>query len=209
MYSRQESRGLHRSGNFTGRKRRMPLRYSYPGGGGEDWPLFLFSYSTLCACLHLQILVLELNDEAAEQTVEAKVVDLLQGQEGFRWKVRTLVQSLGGFFSCVLYLLVHATIVPSHCGNGLSVTPLSQQISQWVSQSGLFSAAAQGHTRLDVREEPVLFPPGFQPFALVQCQPPAVVTALNLHSEWKLVAFGTSHGFGLYDYQQKNTILVK
>uniref|UniRef100_A0AAQ5Z229 LLGL scribble cell polarity complex component 2 n=1 Tax=Amphiprion ocellaris TaxID=80972 RepID=A0AAQ5Z229_AMPOC len=99
-----------------------------------------------------QILVLELNDEAAEQTVEAKVVDLLQGQEGFRWK---------------------------------------------------------GHTRLDVREEPVLFPPGFQPFALVQCQPPAVVTALTLHSEWKLVAFGTSHGFGLYDYQQKNTVLIK
>ncbi|XP_044193397.1 LLGL scribble cell polarity complex component 2 isoform X2 [Thunnus albacares] len=99
-----------------------------------------------------QILVLELNDEAAEQTVEAKVVDLLQGQEGFRWK---------------------------------------------------------GHTRLDVREEPVLFPAGFQPFALVQCQPPAVVTALNLHSEWKLIAFGTSHGFGLYDYQQKNNVLIK
>uniref|UniRef100_A0A673A2F8 LLGL scribble cell polarity complex component 2 n=1 Tax=Sphaeramia orbicularis TaxID=375764 RepID=A0A673A2F8_9TELE len=99
-----------------------------------------------------QILVMELNDEAAEQTVEAKVVDLLQGQEGFRWK---------------------------------------------------------GHTRLDVREEPVLFPPGFQPFALVQCQPPAVVTALNLHSEWKLVAFGTSHGFGLFDYQQKNNVFVK
>uniref|UniRef100_A0A7N8X0R5 LLGL scribble cell polarity complex component 2 n=1 Tax=Mastacembelus armatus TaxID=205130 RepID=A0A7N8X0R5_9TELE len=99
-----------------------------------------------------QILVLELNDEAAEQTVEAKVVDLLQGQEGFRWK---------------------------------------------------------GHTQLDVREEPVLFPPGFQPFALVQCQPPAVVTALTLHSEWKLVAFGTSHGFGVYDYQQKNSVLIK
>uniref|UniRef100_A0A3Q1KFJ1 LLGL scribble cell polarity complex component 2 n=1 Tax=Anabas testudineus TaxID=64144 RepID=A0A3Q1KFJ1_ANATE len=99
-----------------------------------------------------QILVLELNDETAEQTVEAKVVDLLQGQEGFRWK---------------------------------------------------------GHTRLDVREDPVLFPPGFQPFALVQCQPPAVVTALTLHSEWKLVAFGTSHGFGLYDYQQKNNVLIK
>uniref|UniRef100_A0A3B5MK30 Lethal giant larvae homologue 2 domain-containing protein n=1 Tax=Xiphophorus couchianus TaxID=32473 RepID=A0A3B5MK30_9TELE len=99
-----------------------------------------------------QILMLELNDEAAEQTVEAKVVDLLQGQEGFRWK---------------------------------------------------------GHTQLDVREEPVLFPPGFQPFTVVQCQPPAVVTALNLHSEWKLVAFGTSHGFGVYDYLQKNTVLVK
>lgn len=99
-----------------------------------------------------QILVLELNDEAAEQTVEATVVDLLHGQEGFRWK---------------------------------------------------------GQARLDVREEPVLFPPGFQPFALVQCQPPAVVTAIALHSEWKVVAFGTSHGFGLYDYQQKNNILVK
>uniref|UniRef100_A0A674MTX8 LLGL scribble cell polarity complex component 2 n=1 Tax=Takifugu rubripes TaxID=31033 RepID=A0A674MTX8_TAKRU len=99
-----------------------------------------------------QILVLELNDEAAEQTVEAKIVDLLQGQEGFRWK---------------------------------------------------------GHTRLDMREEPVLSPPGFQPFCLVQCQPPAVVTALTLHSEWKLVAFGTSHGFGLFDYQQKNTVFVK
>ncbi|KAM9425929.1 LLGL scribble cell polarity complex component 2 isoform 2-T3 [Pholidichthys leucotaenia] len=99
-----------------------------------------------------QILVLELNDEAAEQIVEAKVVDLLQGQEGFRWK---------------------------------------------------------GHTQLDVRAEPVSFPAGFQPFTLVQCQPPAVVTALTLHSEWKLVAFGTSHGFGLYDYQQKNNVLVK
>lgn len=32
--------------------------------------------------------MLELNDEAVEQTVEAKVVDLLQGQEGFRWKVK-------------------------------------------------------------------------------------------------------------------------
>uniref|UniRef100_A0A8C8HFB6 Lethal giant larvae homologue 2 domain-containing protein n=1 Tax=Oncorhynchus tshawytscha TaxID=74940 RepID=A0A8C8HFB6_ONCTS len=99
-----------------------------------------------------QILVLELNDEAAEQTVEATVADLLQGQESFRWK---------------------------------------------------------GHTRLEVREEPVTFPPGFQPFSLVQCQPPAVVTALTLHSEWKLVTFGTSHGFGLYDYQQKSNVLVR
>ncbi|KAI5103352.1 lethal(2) giant larvae protein-like 2, partial [Silurus meridionalis] len=99
-----------------------------------------------------QILVLEMNDEAAEQTVEATVVDLLQGQEGFRWK---------------------------------------------------------GQARLDLRDEPVIFPPGFQPFALVQCQPPAVVTAIALHSEWKLVAFGTSHGFGVYDYQQKNNVLVK
>ncbi|KAG5262312.1 hypothetical protein AALO_G00273810 [Alosa alosa] len=99
-----------------------------------------------------QILVLELNDENAEQVVPATVVDLLQGQDGFRWK---------------------------------------------------------GHARLDVREEPVSFPPGFQPFALVQCQPPAVVTAIALHSEWKLVAFGTSHGFGVYDYQQRSSVLAR
>uniref|UniRef100_A0A4W4EIQ9 LLGL scribble cell polarity complex component 2 n=1 Tax=Electrophorus electricus TaxID=8005 RepID=A0A4W4EIQ9_ELEEL len=93
-----------------------------------------------------------MNDELACQTVESTVVDLLQGQEGFRWK---------------------------------------------------------GQARLDLRQEPVNFPPGFQPFTLVQCQPPAVVTAIALHSEWKLVAFGTSHGFGVYDYQQKSNVLVK
>ena len=67
----------------------------------------------------------------------------------------------------------------------------------------------QGHTRLDVKEEPVLFPAGFQPCCLVQCQPPAVVTALTLHSDWRLLAFGTSHGFGLHDYQQRNIVLVR
>lgn len=49
-----------------------------------------WSFKSLLAylpCCSLQILVLELNDEAAEQMVEAKIVDLLQGQEGFRWKV--------------------------------------------------------------------------------------------------------------------------
>lgn len=49
---------------------------------------YFLIYSTVF-CSPLQILVLELNDETAEQTVEAKVVDLLQGQEGFRWKVRS------------------------------------------------------------------------------------------------------------------------
>ncbi|KAK1162162.1 LLGL scribble cell polarity complex component 2-like isoform X1 [Acipenser oxyrinchus oxyrinchus] len=99
-----------------------------------------------------QVLVMELNDEDADQVVDSSLVDLLQDQEGFRWK---------------------------------------------------------GHTQLIAREEAVHFPHGFQPFSLVQCQPPAVVTSLILHSEWKLVAFGTSHGFGLYDYQQKNNVLVR
>ncbi|KAM4691391.1 LLGL scribble cell polarity complex component 2 [Rhinophrynus dorsalis] len=99
-----------------------------------------------------QVLVLELNDEAADLVVDQTLVDLLQEQEGYRWK---------------------------------------------------------GHEQLRARQDPVRFPPGFQPFALVQCQPPAVVTCVALHSEWRLLAFGTSHGFGLYDYQQKRQVMVK
>ncbi|XP_067403662.1 LLGL scribble cell polarity complex component 2 isoform X2 [Emydura macquarii macquarii] len=99
-----------------------------------------------------QVLVMELNDEESEHVVDHAEADLLQDQEGYRWK---------------------------------------------------------GHERLKAREEPVRFEPGFQPFVLVQCQPPAVVTSLALHSEWKLVAFGTSHGFGLFDHQQKRLVFVK
>ncbi|XP_066471976.1 LLGL scribble cell polarity complex component 2 isoform X2 [Tiliqua scincoides] len=99
-----------------------------------------------------QILVMELNDEEAEQVIDHAEADLLQDQEGYRWK---------------------------------------------------------GHERLKTRDGPVRFEPGFQPFVLIQCQPPAVVTSLALHSEWKLVAFGTSHGFGLFDHQQKRLVFVK
>ncbi|XP_027423751.1 LLGL scribble cell polarity complex component 2 isoform X2 [Zalophus californianus] len=99
-----------------------------------------------------KVLVLELNDEEAEHAVEQVEADLLQDQEGYRWK---------------------------------------------------------GHERLCARPGPVHFEPGFQPFVLVQCQPPAVVTSLALHSEWRLVAFGTSHGFGLFDHQQRQQVFVK
>ncbi|XP_064378656.1 LLGL scribble cell polarity complex component 2 isoform X3 [Dromaius novaehollandiae] len=99
-----------------------------------------------------QVLVMELNDEDAEHVVDHAEADLLQDQEGYRWK---------------------------------------------------------GHEKLKTRDGPVRFEAGFQPFVLVQCQPPAVVTSLALHSEWKLVAFGTSHGFGLFDNQQKRLVFVK
>ncbi|KFO13353.1 Lethal(2) giant larvae protein 2, partial [Balearica regulorum gibbericeps] len=99
-----------------------------------------------------QVLVMELNDEDAEHVVDHAEADLLQDQEGYRWK---------------------------------------------------------GHEKLKTRDGAVRFEAGFQPFVLVQCQPPAVVTSLALHSEWKLVAFGTSHGFGLFDHQQKRLVFVK
>ncbi|XP_063562164.1 LLGL scribble cell polarity complex component 2 isoform X2 [Gorilla gorilla gorilla] len=116
--------------------------------------IFLCKYSGYLAVAGTagQVLVLELNDEAAEQAVEQVEADLLQDQEGYRWK---------------------------------------------------------GHERLAARSGPVHFEPGFQPFVLVQCQPPAVVTSLALHSEWRLVAFGTSHGFGLFDHQQRRQVFVK
>ncbi|XP_054565534.1 LLGL scribble cell polarity complex component 2 isoform X4 [Eptesicus fuscus] len=116
--------------------------------------IFLCKYSGYLAVAGTagQVLVLELNDEEAEHVVEQAEADLLQGQEGYRWK---------------------------------------------------------GHERLCARPGPVRFEPGFQPFVLVQCQPPAVVTSLALHSEWRLVAFGTSHGFGLFDHQQRRQVFVK
>ncbi|XP_003217256.1 LLGL scribble cell polarity complex component 2 isoform X1 [Anolis carolinensis] len=116
--------------------------------------IFLCKYSGYLAVAGTagQVLVLELNDEEADQVIDRTEADLLQDQEGYKWK---------------------------------------------------------GHERLKTRDGPVRFEPGFQPFVLVQCQPPAVVTSLALHSEWKLVAFGTSHGFGLFDHQQKQLVFVK
>ncbi|KAJ6655973.1 hypothetical protein lerEdw1_004558 [Lerista edwardsae] len=67
----------------------------------------------------------------------------------------------------------------------------------------------KGHDRLAPKNGAIPFSPGFQPSALVQCMPPAAVTAVTLHAEWNLVAFGTSHGFGLYDYYRRNAVLAR
>lgn len=67
----------------------------------------------------------------------------------------------------------------------------------------------KGHDRLEPRLSPAPFPPGFQPLVLVQCMPPASVTAVTLHAEWNLISFGTSHGFGLFDYHRRNTVLAR
>ncbi|XP_062868941.1 lethal(2) giant larvae protein homolog 1 [Trichomycterus rosablanca] len=67
----------------------------------------------------------------------------------------------------------------------------------------------KGHDRLPLHSSSVLFPPGFQPVVLVQCMPPAAVTAVTLHAEWNLIAFGTSHGFGLFDYHRRSPVLAR
>ncbi|XP_026877989.2 lethal(2) giant larvae protein homolog 1 isoform X2 [Electrophorus electricus] len=67
----------------------------------------------------------------------------------------------------------------------------------------------KGHDRLPPKSGSVLFAPGFQPVVLVQCMPPAAVTSVTLHAEWNLVAFGTSHGFGLFDYHRRSPVLAR
>lgn len=108
------------------------------------------TYEQVLKCV--QVIVLGLNDERSDHSVEVSVVDLLQDREGFTWK---------------------------------------------------------GHDRLEPRLKPAPFPPGFQPQALVQCLPPASVTAVALHAEWNLISFGTSHGFGLFDYHKRNAVLAR
>ncbi|XP_065591660.1 LLGL scribble cell polarity complex component 2 isoform X2 [Cyrtonyx montezumae] len=146
--------------NATGEDEWPPLRKVGTFDPYSDDPrlgiqkIYLCKYSGYLAVAGTagQVLVMELNDEDAEHVVDHAEADLLQDQEGYRWK---------------------------------------------------------GHEKLKTRDGPVQFEAGFQPFVLVQCQPPAVVTSLALHSEWKLVAFGTSHGFGLFDHQQKQLVFVK
>ncbi|XP_028843051.1 lethal(2) giant larvae protein homolog 1 isoform X2 [Denticeps clupeoides] len=67
----------------------------------------------------------------------------------------------------------------------------------------------KGHDRLPPKTGSVVFAPGFQPVVLVQCIPPAAVTAVTLHAEWNLIAFGTSHGFGLFDYHRRAPVLAR
>ncbi|OXB76957.1 UNVERIFIED_CONTAM: hypothetical protein H355_014779 [Colinus virginianus] len=146
--------------NATGEDEWPPLRKVGTFDPYSDDPrlgiqkIYLCKYSGYLAVAGTagQVLVMELNDEDAEHVVDYAEADLLQDQEGYRWK---------------------------------------------------------GHEKLKTRDGSVRFEAGFQPFVLVQCQPPAVVTSLALHSEWKLVAFGTSHGFGLFDHQQKQLVFVK
>lgn len=44
----------------------------------------------------------------------------------------------------------------------------------------------KGHKALSVNEGDVRFAAGFQPSCVVQLQPPAAVTAIELHAEWQL-----------------------
>lgn len=67
----------------------------------------------------------------------------------------------------------------------------------------------KGHDQLHTRQGAIKLDVGHQPQAILQITPPAAVTAIALHSEWSLVAAGTAHGFGLFDYAQNKVVLSK
>ncbi|GIX73484.1 lethal(2) giant larvae protein homolog 1 [Caerostris extrusa] len=67
----------------------------------------------------------------------------------------------------------------------------------------------KGHDQLSLKQGNMKFAPGFVPVTIEQLTPPAAVTAIALHTEWGLVAAGTAHGFALFDYIQKKTVMSK
>ncbi|XP_025086835.1 lethal(2) giant larvae protein homolog 1-like isoform X2 [Pomacea canaliculata] len=67
----------------------------------------------------------------------------------------------------------------------------------------------KGHEMLTPTVGDVSFDAGYHPTCILQLYPPAACTALALHSEWQLVAAGTAHGFGLFDYAQQKEIIHK
>ncbi|XP_046335911.1 lethal(2) giant larvae protein homolog 1-like isoform X1 [Haliotis rufescens] len=67
----------------------------------------------------------------------------------------------------------------------------------------------KGHEALTLREGDIKFAAGFQPTCVMQLYPPAACTALAVHSEWQIVAAGTAHGFGLFDYVQKKEVSTR
>lgn len=67
----------------------------------------------------------------------------------------------------------------------------------------------KGHDQLSSRQGTLKLEQGYQPVVVVQLAPPAAVTALAFHTEWNLLAAGTAHGFGLYDFAQKKPVMAK
>ena len=67
----------------------------------------------------------------------------------------------------------------------------------------------KGHSQLTPKSGNVKFDSGYQPSSVVQLQPPAAITALSIYSEWGLLAAGTAHGFGIFDYTHRKVVSTK
>ena len=69
--------------------------------------------------------------------------------------------------------------------------------------------AWKGHSELGLVSGKQNFPPGFQPSMILQISPPATITSLAANAKWGLVAVGTAHGFGLFDFVQKKVVMLR
>ncbi|XP_078482669.1 lethal(2) giant larvae protein homolog 1 [Ciona intestinalis] len=67
----------------------------------------------------------------------------------------------------------------------------------------------KGHDKLDTKDDHILMKPGYQVNNIIQCQPPASLTSININANWGLVGIGTGHGFALFDYLQNKTVLCR
>jgi len=67
----------------------------------------------------------------------------------------------------------------------------------------------KGHQKLELKNGHIAFQPGYQVSSILQCEPPASVTSINLNANWGLVGVGTSHGFGLFDYMQNEMVVQR
>ncbi|CDW59164.1 protein lethal(2) giant larvae [Trichuris trichiura] len=65
----------------------------------------------------------------------------------------------------------------------------------------------KGHDRLKLRSESVSFVPGFRLVSLVQCFPPASITSAAVDTDWGLIAFGTAHGYAVFDCKNSKVVL--
>jgi len=67
----------------------------------------------------------------------------------------------------------------------------------------------KGHQKLELKNGHIAFKPGYQVSSILQCEPPASVTSINLNANWGLIGVGTSHGFGLFDYMQNEMVVQR
>uniref|UniRef100_A0A5S6QJ98 LLGL domain-containing protein n=1 Tax=Trichuris muris TaxID=70415 RepID=A0A5S6QJ98_TRIMR len=65
----------------------------------------------------------------------------------------------------------------------------------------------KGHDRLKLRSECISFKPGFRLVSLIQCFPPASIASAAVNMNWGLIAFGTAHGYAVFDSRNSQVVL--
>lgn len=67
----------------------------------------------------------------------------------------------------------------------------------------------KGHDKLNPRAGKQKQTQGYNLISSIQLNPPVAATSIDLRSDWRLFALGTSYGFLLYDYENHNSVVSK